>query len=248
MKFYKAFLLLSRGKQIGLAVCAIHLLAVFSLLGHHLISRRLKPPRPMVVRTIAAAPEKPKQIKQETAAPTPKPKPAAPAKPKAPTPVKKECPAKPKPAAPVKKETPTKVTPVVKKELPPVDEEDTFLKEIGESIQALKTTPQKPSRATLSLPATIQRKVQLTQEEVNLEPTYSEFLIAYLQNALDLPEFGEVKAKIEIDRFGKLIELEILDAKSAKNAEFLKAELPQLDFPAGIADSNQTFTITFRNL
>ncbi len=247
MKFYKAFLLLSRGKQIALVVCLSHLLAIFCLLGHHLITRRIRPPRPMVVRTIAPAMkvEPNLQVAKQAPAPqkqtaAPKPKPAAQAKPKPLAPVaKKETPAKPKAIAVSK--------PAAKKELP-VDEEDHFLKEIASNFEAFREESQKPTKATLTLPSTIQRKPQVSQGEVNVDPTYSEFLIAYLQNALDLPEFGEVKAKIEIDRFGKLVNLEIIEAKSVKNAQFLKAELPQLDFPSGIADSTEVFTITFRNI
>lgn len=249
MKFYKAFLLLSRGKQIALVVCMAHLFAIFCLLGHHLITRRIRPPRPMVVRTIAPAIKASPNLQvakqaatpqKQAAAPAPKPKPAVQAKAKPLAPVaKKETPAKPKAIAVTK--------PAAKKELP-VDEEDHFLKEIASSFEAFREESQKPSKGTLTLPSTIQRKPQVSQGEVNVDPTYSEFLIAYLQNALDLPEFGEVKAKIEIDRFGKLVNLEIIDAKSVKNAQFLKAELPQLDFPAGIADSSEVFTITFRNI
>lgn len=243
MKIYQAFLLLTRGKQIAIAVCMAHLLAIFFLLGHHLISRRLKPPRPMVVKTISIHAEpkiqdlKPKEVplKSVVAAPVAS--------------AKKEGPTKPKPATSAKKGATAKPAPVVKKSPPlPVDEEDTFLKEIAKSFQNLKVEAQKPPRPTLNLPQAIKRKTVLTQEVANVDPTYSEFLIAYLQNALDLPEFGEVKAKLEIDRFGRLVDLEILEAKSVKNAQFLKAELPQLDFPAGIADATEVFTITFRNI
>jgi hypothetical protein len=243
MKFYKAFLLLTRGKQIALVVCGAHLLAIFSLLGHHLISSRLKPPRPIVVRTITVA--KREEITPKQSAPAPKPKPAAPAK--------KVEPPKPKAAAPAtKKEPPPKSKqssskPLAKKELP-VDEEDLFLKEIAKSLQKFKEEPPKPAQRELSLPSTIQKKAQVNHEELHVDPTYSEFLIAYLENALDLPEFGDVKAKIEIDRFGKLVNLDILESKSVKNAQFLKNELPELNFPTDSTDSNKTFTITFRNI
>lgn len=247
MKIYQTFLLLTRGKQIAVAVCIAHFLAIFFLLGHHLISRRWKPPRPMVVKTISIHAEpkiqeiKAKEGSSKSAVATTTPKPI--------TPTKKEASTTPKPIASAKKGGATKAKPVAKKSPPlPVDEEDTFLKEIASSLQNLKIEGQKPSRPTLHLPKEIKRKTQLTQEIGNVDPTYSEFLIAYLQNALDLPEFGEVKAKLEIDRFGKLVDLEILEAKSDKNAEFLKAELSQLDFPTGIGDAPQVFTIIFRNI
>ncbi len=89
-------------------------------------------------------------------------------------------------------------------------------------------------------------------QEDPLLPSYEEYLVAYLQGALDLPERGDVKLRIEIDRFGRLSECEVLDSRNSKNAEFLKNRLPELTFPCfndfGITDLTQTFTITFRNV
>ena len=109
--------------------------------------------------------------------------------------------------------------------------------------------PKSVRRPELPLPAKIERKAEVVQ--VNDDPTYGEYLIAYLQNALDLPEYGEVKAQLEIDRFGRLVDCQIVYTKSGKNAEFLKNQLPELTFPClndfGILDSTHIFTITFRN-
>ncbi len=84
------------------------------------------------------------------------------------------------------------------------------------------------------------------------ELTYGAFLVGYLQNTLDLPERGDVKLKMEIDRFGRLIDCEVLETRSEKNAEFLKNRLPELSFPClndfDILETAQTFTITFRNV
>ena len=112
-----------------------------------------------------------------------------------------------------------------------------------------KREPKSVRRPELPLPAKIERKAEVVQ--VNDDPTYGEYLIAYLQNALDLPEYGEVKAQLEIDRFGRLVDCQIVYTKSGKNAEFLKNQLPELTFPClndfGILDSTHIFTITFRN-
>lgn len=257
MKFYKQFLILSRGKQIAIVVCCIHLFAIFGLLGHHLVSRRLKPPRPMIVKTISAVPPKinaernpgvpneaqgKKMQNAKVESPAPKVQAVAP-KPQ------KEVP-KPKPATTAKKAVAAKPKPgPVAQKAPPVKEEHIF-KEIAESLETLSSEA-KRSRPSLTLPSKIGQKAQIAPE-TNLDPTYGEYLIAYLQNALDLPEYGEVRAKIEIDRFGRLIDCEILETKSMKNAEFLKNQLPELTFPClndfGIVDTSETFTITFRNV
>ena len=121
-------------------------------------------------------------------------------------------------------------------------------KEVAELKAAMKAEPQK-KKPELQLPQIIQPK---QAPPAVADPNYGEYLIAYLQNALDLPEYGDVKAKIEIDRFGQLVKCEILEAKNKKNAEFLKNRLPDLAFPClnefGIFDTTQSFTITFRNV
>jgi hypothetical protein len=116
-------------------------------------------------------------------------------------------------------------------------------------VPAEKPQPEvRHTRPPLQLPSIIPEP----SAAPSFTPTYGEFLIAYLQSSLDLPEYGEVRAKIEIDRFGKLLHCEILEAKSTKNAEFLKNQLPDLTFPClndfDIMDFSQTFTITFRNV
>jgi len=159
---------------------------------------------------------------------------------------------KPKPAAPIKKKkTETKLKPPsIAKKAPPI-KEDRIFKEISNSLQAMETEA-KRSRSTLTIPSKIEPAKDLPSVESTKDATYSEYLIAYLQTTLDLPEYGEVRAKIEIDRFGRLIDCIILEAKSNKNAEFLKNQLPALTFSClndfGIVDSTQTFTITFRNV
>ncbi len=235
MKLYHHFLTFTRGKQIATCVCLIHLFGIFTLLGHHLITRSPKPPRAIIVRTLTApltistpptksapvsAPvkeSKPPIAKQEEKAIIATPKPTL---------------MKPKPTASLsqKATSPT----VMKKEIAPAQETATA------KVFSNKTP--------LYIPKMIQPKAQLiTESQQDPDPTYSEILISFLQDALQLPEYGEVKAKIEIDRFGHLVSVEILDAKSTKNREFLKKELPDLLFPC-LNDSTRTFTITFRNV
>lgn len=226
MRLLDKFLLLSRGKQIALAVCLTHFLLVLALLGHHLFTRQLRPPRPIVVRTLAAQPPQ----RAIAAAPAPKPAAAKSTAPKkTPAPAQKPT-AKAKPAP--------KIVSAAKKIPPPA-----VLQEIAESLETL-SVERAPTRTALTVPTKIQAQAEIASTA--LDPTYGEILIAYLQNELDLPEYGDVKAKIEIDRFGRLVDCQILEAKSAKNAEFLKNRLPELAFPC--LNDSQSFTITFRNV
>jgi hypothetical protein len=120
------------------------------------------------------------------------------------------------------------------------------------ALKAQEETPiVKPKSIDLPIPEwkikTEQPFQEIVQEEVS--PSYGETLIAYLQGCLDLPEFGEVKVELEIDRNGHLVHFEILEEKSKKNAEFLKKRLPELVLPCFNNSSNETaaFTITFKN-
>jgi hypothetical protein len=238
MKFYRFFLTLSRGKQIGLAVCAVHFLTLFSLLTHHLISRTLKRPRPIVIKTIQAIPPSKIEIAAKPMTPVAQNKHAQPQ------------PAAPKPL-PEKKSAPPKPTPQPKK-VAPNKQNQKVLQEVQEQLSAIGQEAKRPNRPSLTLPSKIQPKaLPKIEESPNPDPTYQEFLIAFLQNTLNLPEYGEVKAQIEIDRFGKLIACHILQSKNVKNSEFLKNQLPELSFPClndfGITDKSLNLTITFYN-
>lgn len=224
-KLYEMFLHISRGKQIATAVCLIHLITLFSLICHHLISSTFKPVRPIVVKTIALAPLAPKPATTQ-----PKPK-------QNPLPIA----SKPKPA-PANKTTPT---PQPKKTA-----SESTIKNIAKSFDAItqETTANLP-RTTLNIPTKLSEKI--VEEEIATEdPTYGEYLIAYLERMLNFPEYGDVRVEIEIDASGKLVESRILESKSTKNAQFLKEELTLLSYPIPHLDAKQSskkFQITFKN-
>jgi hypothetical protein len=236
MKLYTQFLSFSKGKQIAIGVCLTHLLILFTLTGHHLFTRRTKPPRPIVVRTLAA----PVHIATPQERPTPKAKPSPSVKVEKPPlthpPTPNLAPQKPslKPKATISQTPKTHTPSEIKKEV----------------IQTLPSTGKiTTNKAPLFIPKTIQPKAEVITESpaTPADPTSSEIVIAFLQDALQLPEYGEVRAKIEIDSFGHVVNLEFLEAKSVKNKEFLQKQLPDLLFPC-LNGSTQTFTITFRNV
>ncbi len=225
MRLYQRFLVLSRSKQIAIAVCFIHFTAILGLFIHHLGNRR-QPSRPMVVKTFHVNAEQ--NIKAE----------ALPVVTKS---IKK--------TAPVQSKLPRKAKPVTKKKgITTPAKEKNLLKEIAGSLETLSSEPKK-SRPILTLPPQLRPKAQI---ESKSDPSYGESLTAFLETALDLPEYGQVRAEIEIDQFGRLISCNILETRSLKNSEFLKTQLPNLIFPYfddfGITDVSQTFTVVFRNV
>lgn len=245
------FLSLSRFRQIALCVFSLHLLTVAAMAGHHWATRRLRPAKPIAVRTIqpkALQPaDRPTQVAVKTAPQTKAaPKPAPVSKP-VPKPASKPT---PKTAA-VKKPAPPKPIPKKEAQPKPLQEENTLLVSAPEMNQE---TIQETKRPPLTLPAPLASSSLKpeTEPEPNLDLSYGETLTLFLQSELILPEPGDVKAQIAIDASGKLVSCEILDARSAKNEEFLKNRLPELAFPCfnrfGIAGSTQTFTISFCNV
>jgi hypothetical protein len=231
MKAYHKFRLFSPLKQITLIVISLHLLLLFSLSIHHLATRKSPPPKPMAIRTITPAPAKSVTIATPKTTPTPVPIAAAPPKPKA----KPVTEVKPKPTAAKKKQETLTAT----------------------SAPLPTPAPMPKAKPALTIPSKLPPKEEVVPTALELplakeEPTYGEYLITFLQSSLALPEYGEVKIDLEIDRFGNLLGCDILEAKSKKNAEAIKNRLPELTFPClnefGILDTAHTFTITFRNV
>lgn len=220
---WHTFLSMSRGKQIALTVLSLHFAILIGLIGHDWFTKKRIPHQRISVRTISLP------------------------RPVASTPVKQN---KPIAQAPKKqKETPKKTASLPKKEkkiAPPAkkEAENLLLDEISQAISPLSAKPHKESR-DLPIPTPVTFSVDTPS--VNVEaPSAAEEIVAFLQTALQLPEYGDVVMKIEIGSAGNLVSCEIIDAKSQKNGEFLKKELPSLHFPC--FNTNTTFTITFRNV
>lgn len=228
-KLIQLFFTFSRGKQIAVSVILVHLLVLFCLTGQHLATCRWRTPRPMVIKTISpvlAAPVEKKLI-------------ASAEKPQKSQPAAEKKAAAPMIAAPKQEKkiaTPAKIKPAPK---------NNALKEIADSFDAITSEPKKKTvRPALNVPVKAASKLQEAAVEDD-DATYEEYLIAFLQSALDLPEFGEVKMEIEIDSYGKLVDCKIVESKSRKNAEFLRKEIVSLNFPVPLG--SHKFTIVFRN-
>lgn len=234
-RFWIWFQSLSRFSQIGLSVLAVHLGILLMLFINHATGERLKPKKPIAIRTVLAQESK---------------KTAPEMKKKVATVEKKKTKTVSPPASSPKKETATLKKPSREKG---DATESEFLLKIAESLAAITETSKTASQSkfTPDLPPSIDMRTSLTIPSSNSRG-YSETLSAILQNCLTLPEFGEVIAKIGIDVSGKVTECEILETQSRKNAEFLKKRLQELSFPCfnefGLSDPHLNFTITFRNV
>jgi hypothetical protein len=211
--------------KIAVCVIAMHFALLAALGIQHLASPSLKKRAPLAVRIHQISQEK--AIKRVVKKPAPAPAPTPP---------------------PVKKK------PLVKRAAPapkPIKAE--ILREIEESFATLTTSAPAPKTSSkIQLPAHLESATVEMKVENLSSGFYGPLLVETLQTQLQLPEMGDVRAKLTIQAPGRLLFLEILDTKSFKNAEWLKNQLPLLELPCfndfEITDAKLEFTITFRNV
>ncbi|HEY4254861.1 MAG TPA: hypothetical protein VGM34_00760 [Chlamydiales bacterium] len=223
------FLGLSRGKQIVWSVLSVHVLCVLMLTVSHFVSYK-KPKTSFTVHTVRLSPPAPQPV---VASPSPvvAVKPKQTAKPSAP----------PKAAASkaiaAKKATTASPAPKVAPKPSPA-----LLEQIEQSLTTLTSTTVATPKAALTIP-----KLLAAPEAPSAPDFFSatETVGAFLRESLELPEFGDVRATLWIDMDGHLIKMEILESKSAKNADFLKNRLPELQFPC--LNKSTSMTVVFRN-
>lgn len=89
--------------------------------------------------------------------------------------------------------------------------------------------------------------VTLTTREVS----YRDEIAHRLKLGLRLPDYGEVKIKLTLERSGKVSNLQIVSSKNQKNKQYIEKTLPTLTF-AGFGDNfkgldQYTFTICLNN-
>ncbi len=83
------------------------------------------------------------------------------------------------------------------------------------------------------------------------EATYSQKLASFLQMKLRLPESGEVRIRLTLERSGNFNKVAVVSSKSDKNKKYVEKELPKLNFPSfgkNFEGKEQyTFNITLKN-
>lgn len=240
---------LSRFKQIGVCVLIAHAVVILMLSVNHVTSRRLKPRKPIAIRMALATSPEIKKAKTTEKRSINKSEQKPPPKAKSPAIEKKQ--EVKKLMAPKK----TAAAPESKKKTAPVAEgasiNNELLEQIASSLDAIASSSKVLPKAkfAVDLPSSIEVQNQVRASVAN--PGYGETISAILQSNLDLPEYGEVVAKIEIDASGFVTQCEIIETKSRKNADFIKKRLQELAFPCfnefGLTETRINFTITFHN-
>ena len=215
----KWFLSLPRAKQITICVFSAHFALLFLWAGGYWISQKPQAHKKVAVRTI--------QIPK-----------AAPIK---------------KPQSIAKNGSKTNATPknlsVAPKPLP----KKQILKEIASSLKTISQENLTPTtqnfeknQINISAQQAIKiPKLQVSAPDEEFSENLTEQIAIFLEQMLQLPEFGKVKANLTIDSFGHLTALEIIESASEKNEDFLKKKLPTLLYPC--LNKGATLTIVFSN-
>ncbi len=113
----------------------------------------------------------------------------------------------PKPPLPARNPSPSKKSSPLRKKKPSASIPEALRRELARSFAALEQAP--PSSPLLSL---------------------EEKLVAALQHALRLPDYGEVKVQLTLHSDGSVAKVNVYRAESEKNRAYLEAHLPHLNF------------------
>jgi colicin import membrane protein len=83
------------------------------------------------------------------------------------------------------------------------------------------------------------------------ESRYQDRLIAQLESHLRLPDYGTIQLKLELNREGHVMQMQIIKSENNKNQAYIERMLPSLSFASFGKEfegaSTYTFTITLRN-
>lgn len=201
------------------------------------------PPAPMP----EAPPLPPEPVQPEPPAPAPEPV----AKPE---PVVQEEPAPPKAAPKAKspKEQPAKKT---KKKTPPPKKSSPEPKSNAKKISSDKLAQARANLNKVSHSSTPLASVAAVDKGNDIgstpEQRYEEALATRLKSLLTLPDYGDVRVKVTLNREGHVQSVQVINAKSEENRAYVAKILPTVKFPPFgnyfSSQSSHTFQLVLSN-
>jgi len=123
-----------------------------------------------------------------------------------------------------------------------------LLKKALNNLNQLESIP----LPTLTLTATPTQPNKLLIDAIHEpEKGYFNLLTTRLQTSLCLPEYGEVKLRLNLNRNGRVIGIDILHAANTINQQYLEKALPTVSFPPFnqyfSKETSHSFVITLKN-
>lgn len=98
---------------------------------------------------------------------------------------------------------------------------------------------------------TLQIDALPSDSAIPMETSYRDELAYRLKHTLKMPDYGQVKIKLTLERSGKVANVQIVSSESAKNKQYVEKMIPTLVFPpfgTRFQDAKQySFMITLKN-
>lgn len=89
------------------------------------------------------------------------------------------------------------------------------------------------------------------QQFSSQERSYHQELISRLKLQLKLPDYGEVKVKLTLERSGRVAKVSVIAAESSKNRAYIEKKLPDMNYPSFGSNfpehSQYTFVLVLSN-
>jgi|GEM_PF-1560843 len=138
---------------------------------------------------------------------------------------------KPKPVKPKAAPQKKKVDTVDKNQQNLLKKALASLDKIDDPSEVVDTPPPLPMPSMISGLQT-ETAVDSTNEDLNpQELGYCEELVAQLRLKMRLPDFGEVRVELTVDREGNITQVKVLSSQSEANRAYVEAIMPQLTLP-----------------
>ena len=177
-------------------------------------------------------------------------------------------------SSPVKKThkplKPRKVQPVVKPPLPKkiekqvepvrkkIEKKPILAEGLADELEKQIARIERPSIQTVKkeMPSSHKEESALlsslqVEKKVDSREEMKKMISQELREALHLPDYGEVKARIFFQSDGSISKVEVLKSDSTKNSDYLLRELPKKRFPSfvklPILEGDMSFVIHFYN-
>ena len=133
-----------------------------------------------------------------------------------------------------------------------------LLKNLEQKLSRLEGIKEKPSKKTAIIvpdkidPISASKYSRLDPFDLDDDvDSYPEYLAYFLKQELKLPDFGQVKVEITLNKAGCVEKCLVISSQSAKNKKYLEEKLPNLIFPkfkkSNHSYDTQQFVLTFCN-
>lgn len=219
-----------------LAVALVHVLLIWWVSTQLFVTPAPPPRKPLVVQSIRLQPTTPIADKSSSGVETtPQPKPKPKAKPKAKPKPKPEAKAEPKPAEKKPKPVEAKKTPKIAA--------DKLAQAKANLNQIHHSTPTREQKSTSAVSALPELASAIATSNEN---SYEEILAERLRLLLTLPDYGDVKIKLTVSRIGHVVSVDVLQADSEENRQYVLKTLPMTKLPAFGKDLKGRDQETFR--